>query len=716
MIKVLVYGEQDLNLVDGSSVWQASVIEVLSGVPYVEVDVLLRTPLKRRLLTGALEQQPGVRFLDPYAAKFPLHSLGRPKSARLDGDAAAARVAGLCAIADYDVVLLRSVNTAKALLERAPSVLARAWIYVTRDGLFGDDVDGARRLAAACRRVLCQTPEVEVAVRDLVGESDARFGLLPPMVRIPSQSARTPSSTAPLRVVYSGKFSRGYYLEETLDALDEARAAGVDLRLHVYGDKFHAPSDDPDYKRRLAGRFTSTEWVEWHGAVAREEVYEALRACDVGISWRSREFDNSPELSTKVLEYASLGLPVLMNPNRVQRRVFGDNYQGFVETAEDVARVMRTWSSDRSRLLDAGEASRSVAAAYGFEQARARLQGYLGEDAPPERAGRPPGAQVVVAGHDLKFMREIYDYFVQHRGMNLQVDTWLGHTDADSPERQAMLERADVVWCEWLLGNAVHYARHKRPGQLLIVRLHHQEMGLPFREQIDWSAVDALLITCYQHYDRLRAELPEVRDRIHLVPQLLTCDRLDRPKQVGAQFNLGLLGVAPFRKRPDLAVDILEALRRHDSRYSLSIKSRQPWEYGWLWDRREEREAYESLYERIRAVPGVHFEPHGADVDAWFRRIGYLVSTSDHEGSHQAVAEGMASGAIPILRNWDGADRLYPERYVFQEVEEAVERVLAAQARFEEESRECRAYARERFDAPRVWEQMDELFAGSAVS
>ena len=68
--------------------------------------------------------------------------------------------------------------------------------------------------------------------------------------------------------------------------------------------------------------------------------------------------------------------------------------------------------------------------------------------------------------------------------------------------------------------------------------------------------------------DRLRAELPEVRDRIHLVPQLLTCDRFDRPKQVGAQFNLGLLGMAPFRKRPDLAVDILEALRRHDSRYS----------------------------------------------------------------------------------------------------------------------------------------------------
>jgi glycosyltransferase involved in cell wall biosynthesis len=279
-----------------------------------------------------------------------------------------------------------------------------------------------------------------------------------------------------------------------------------------------------------------------------------------------------------------------------------------------------------------------------------------------------------------------------------------------------MLQRADVVWCEWLLGNAVHYARNKRPGQLLIVRLHHQEMELSFRHQIEWSAVDALLITCYQHYDRLRAELPDVRDRIHLVPQLLTCDRFDRPKHDGAQFNLGLLGMAPFRKRPDLAIDLVEELRRHDSRYSLSVKSRHPWEYGWLWERPEEREAYEELYERLRGMPGVHFEAHGADVDAWFRRIGYLVSTSDHEGSHQAVAEGMASGAVPILRNWDGADRLYPERFVFKETSEAVERVLAQQARFEEESEECRAFARAHFDAPTVWQQMDELFSGAMAS
>ena len=712
MPKVLVYGEQDLNLVDGSSVWQASIIEVLSGIEGVSVDVLTRTPLRRDLLIGSLLSRPGVRFLDPYAARFPLRGLGRPSGARLDHEAAAFRIASLDAISSYDVVLIRSIGTAKDLLERAPGVLARSWLYVTRGALLGGDVAGARRLVQSCRRVLCQTPEVEEAVRGMVGPQE-RFGLLPPMVRMPEQARRQPRAGEPLRLVYSGKFSKGYFLEEMLDALAAARDAGIGLEFHIYGDKFHVPSDDPGFKSRLIARINDTDWVQWHGAVAREDVYDALRDCDVGISWRSGEFDDSPELSTKVLEYASLELPGLMNPNRVQRRVFGDDYAGFVKTADDVVRVLGELHSDYGRLAELGAACRLIAEDYSFEAAQARVGAYLAEDTSSGRDSVRARVQVVVEGHDLKFMREIYDYFVEHKNAALRVDPWLGHTDPDSSEREALLQSADVVWCEWLLGNAVHYARHKRPGQLLIVRLHHQEMGLAFRHQIRWEAVDALLITCYQHYDRLRAELPNVRDRIHLVPQLLTCDRFDRPKQPGAQFNLGLLGMAPFRKRPDLAVDLLEGLRRQDSRYSLSIKSRHPWEYGWLWERAEEQSAYQEFYERVRGVGGVHFEPPGSDVPDWLQRVGYIVSTSDHEGSHQAVAEGMASGAMPILRDWDGADRLYPDRFVFHDTEQAVERVLANQHRFAEESEECRAYARGRFDAPNVWELLDGLLAGS---
>ncbi|WP_240326766.1 hypothetical protein [Aeribacillus pallidus] len=35
--------------------------------------------------------------------------------------------------------------------------------------------------------------------------------------------------------------------------------------------------------------------------------------------------------------------------------------------------------------------------------------------------------------------------------------------------------------------------------------------------------------------------------------------------------------------------------------------------------------------------------------------------------------EGMASGAIPIVFNWPGADTVYPEQFIVKSVDEAVD-------------------------------------------
>jgi glycosyltransferase involved in cell wall biosynthesis len=102
---------------------------------------------------------------------------------------------------------------------------------------------------------------------------------------------------------------------------------------------------------------------------------------------------------------------------------------------------------------------------------------------------------------------------------------------------------------------------------------------------------------------------------------------------------------------------------------------------------------------------------HGDDVPEWLADIGFILSTSEHEGSHQAVAEGMASGAIPVIRNWIGADLLYPERYVVRSSEDAVQALL----RWSEpdvrmrQSELCREFARESFDHRKILRQYDAL-------
>jgi len=56
----------------------------------------------------------------------------------------------------------------------------------------------------------------------------------------------------------------------------------------------------------------------------------------------------------------------------------------------------------------------------------------------------------------------------------------------------------------------------------------------------------------------------------------------------------------------------------------------------------------------------------------WFSKIGYILSTSDFEGSHLSVAEAMASGSSPVIITWDGADEIYPKENCFDDISNAV--------------------------------------------
>jgi glycosyltransferase involved in cell wall biosynthesis len=77
-----------------------------------------------------------------------------------------------------------------------------------------------------------------------------------------------------------------------------------------------------------------------------------------------------------------------------------------------------------------------------------------------------------------------------------------------------------------------------------------------------------------------------------------------------------------------------------------------------------------------------------------------------------SVAEGMASGAVPVIRSREEVPGLYPAEYVFSDIREAVdliERIRAEEHGIAGYSERLKAYVRERYDAPRVaaaWEQL----------
>ena len=122
-----------------------------------------------------------------------------------------------------------------------------------------------------------------------------------------------------------------------------------------------------------------------------------------------------------------------------------------------------------------------------------------------------------------------------------------------------------------------------------------------------------------------------------------------------------------MRKRLDRALDLLEELLEEDPRYTLHVRGRMPWEYPYEWKKPFQREAYLEIFDRIGRSPALRdavvFEPFGADMASWMRKIGYILSPSSDESFHLAPAEGMASGPSRCSGKGPGVDEIFSNRW-----------------------------------------------------
>ena len=127
---------------------------------------------------------------------------------------------------------------------------------------------------------------------------------------------------------------------------------------------------------------------------------------------------------------------------------------------------------------------------------------------------------------------------------------------------------------------------------------------------------------------------------------------------------------------------MLRRLRSEGHEATLSIKGPRPETVDFMQSpgRAADMEHYRQVYQQIDSDPllagRVSFEGWGNDVAIWYRKIDHILSCSDFESFHYALADGVLSGCQPIVWPWDGADRTYRSDWIVADEPAAVERIL----------------------------------------
>lgn len=684
MKRILIFAPINLNVMDGSAIWLRSAIQIFGGLKDSELHYLAANcPF------GDIKAIPGAKKT-VYPSSFLLTHSGyeslRP-GLIIDSSNAADAVAVLDSLYSYDYVIVRGRATAIALSGQ----FGRKVIpYLT-------DVDPPvwpnraetqtrRSLASVFEKapmVLCQTPELLSVYERILPGVSSKAQLLPPM--IPDEwfdMSEGDSAAEAVRVHYAGKFAAEWGTNELIELTGDMAGQGIEF--HIYGDKIH--KEGPGFAEKVRGWLEGGA-VQYQRRVERETLVRSYKAGDLGYGFRTGSVRQTPEVSTKFLEYIARGVAPIVNRNAIHEQYLGEDYPLFADSYEEVKSAIHkataVSAADRVAWLERASGKlqvhrRSVISAS-VERAFERLE--------PVRVpvslitDRKP--QVLISGHDLKFMNELRSKFLDPSNFDIDTDLRPSFRHSDRTHNKPLSDY-DAIFCEWAVGNAVYYSHAKLPRQKLYVRFHRFEITTEVPQLIDIDAVDKVIFVS-EHLRRdaiSQYDWPE--DKTAVIPNMVNVESYSLPKYPHSRFNIGMLGFLPKLKRMDLALDLLEALRRRDKRYQLHLKGKMPWELAWVWTNPGQREYFDAVLERIRTSEllrgAVVFDRFAADTAAWFQRIGWILSLSDIESFHLAAMEGMASGAVPMVRERSGARELFPESFIFSTTEEMVDAIMAQQS------------------------------------
>jgi glycosyltransferase involved in cell wall biosynthesis len=173
-----------------------------------------------------------------------------------------------------------------------------------------------------------------------------------------------------LRLMHHSNLQRIYGIDAAIDGLARVRP-DIDWRLDIYGDG--------PWRREIEAAIDRTDTaarVTLHGRVPMDDLPRVLSTADIGLVPSLPEPYLEYSLSTKLLEYAAMGVPTIATDLATFRHHFTDAALRFVPGGDPdaLARAVEELVDDAPGTAAMGDEARRQAAAYDWEIQKA---GYL---------------------------------------------------------------------------------------------------------------------------------------------------------------------------------------------------------------------------------------------------------------------------------------------------------------------------------------------------
>lgn len=699
--KILLYGDLSLNIVDGSSVWLMSLAKLLAKDIDNVVDILLKEKIRNNILVRELTQYDNISILnsDEYY----------PKEKSVDATNVVKVMKRIDNLRDYSCIIVRGFNVVNTII-KDKQLSEKLIPYLTdfchdKDKISEEEINKLSYIYENTKQFFVQTTQMRDYLKEILKIDGEKFKLLNPMIFKEDLKIKPKMNKT---IVYAGKIALGWNILELIEIMDKLYEKDKEITLHMVGDKFNR--DLADRKDEILNKLKTMPNVVFYGSLPKKETTEIVNSCELGYSFRSTKIDNdhSLELSSKILEYCFCNVPLILRRTKMHEDVLGKDYPLFVESVDECVEKILTFFNNKEKYSNLAQNLGKCVERFSTDNVYKNVKSAL--DVFPKKKMR-----LLISGHDLKFIKTLYPYF--EKEYELTVQEYPEYTNLDITESKALLEKTDIVWCEWLLLNAQWYSNHIFAHQKLFIRAHRFELAKNYGNKVRWNRVNLLITVSYYYMENFMEKFKVPREKITVINNFIDVNSYPIEKEDGYKYNIAMIGILPKRKGFDKAIDLLIELKKKNPKYKLYIAGKRPEEFPNTKVIPEERQYYEKVEEKIKEnklEDSVIFAGWIKPQD-FLKKIGYTLSLSDKqfpESFHIAPFECMASNGIGLSLDWEGIEYIYPEYVICNSISEMADRIEEYNGddkKYKEFASKGRKFVKDNYDLPLIWEHISKI-------
>ena len=244
------------------------------------------------------------------------------------------------------------------------------------------------------------------------------------------------------------------------------------------------------------------------------------------------------------------------------------------------------------------------------------------------------------------FVGDIIDYLKQSNEVKI-------FDNSNLNEMKHLMEWADISWFEWCDQYLVEATKFEKKSQI-VCRLHSYEAFTDYPLQVDWEKVDLLIFVNKSVQELVTAKI-KIKTPQVIIHNAVDTQKYQIPKNKRYGKKIASVGYINYKKNPELLLYCFKKIYDYDNEYSLHIA-------GQHQDPRIK--LYFEHFIKENNLP-IIFDGWIDNMSAWYTDKDFVISTSLFESFHYSIAEGMASGLMPLIHNWYGAKYIYPQKYLF---------------------------------------------------